>query len=161
MKGVTIREITEEDRDRVRSFVIRRWGAPTVIARGVIHRPHELPGFAAVRGEELVGLVTCHFAAGACEVVTLDSIRPSRGIGSALLEAVRHRARRAGCGKLWLVTTNDNLEALRFYQKRGFSLVAVHRGAVARSRELKPEIPLVGNDGIPLRDEIELELTLT
>jgi hypothetical protein len=57
-------------------------------------------------------------------------------------------------------TTNDNLNALRFYQKRGFVLVSVHRNAVIKSRQLKPEIPLTGNDGIPLRDEIELEMLL-
>ncbi len=52
------------------------------------------------------------------------------------------------------------MNALRFYQKRGFVLVAIHRDALDISRKLKPEIPLIGNDGIPLRDEIELEMIL-
>jgi hypothetical protein len=48
-----------------------------------------------------------------------------------------------------------------FYQRRGFCLVCVHRGAVDQSRaNLKPEIPLVGNYGIPLRDELDLEKQL-
>jgi hypothetical protein len=69
-------------------------------------------------------------------------------------------ARRQGCARLWVITTNDNVDALRFYQRRGFCLVRVHRGAVDRSRAgLKPEIPAVGAYGIPLRDEIELERT--
>jgi GNAT superfamily N-acetyltransferase len=96
---------------------------------------------------------------GACEIVTIDSLI-ERGIGTALVEAVTDAARAAGCGRLWLVTTNDNLPALRFYQKRRFALVAVHREAVAEARKLKPEIPLVGLDGIPIRDELELELEL-
>jgi hypothetical protein len=58
------------------------------------------------------------------------------------------------------VTTNDNLGALRFYQRRGLRLVALHVGAVAESRRLKPSIPEVGHDGIPIRDELELELEL-
>jgi hypothetical protein len=67
-------------------------------------------------------------------------------------------ARRQGCARLWVITTNDNVDALRFYQRRGFCLVEVHRGAVDRSRvTLKPEIPAAGACGIPLRDEIELE----
>jgi hypothetical protein len=67
-------------------------------------------------------------------------------------------AGRQGCARLWVITTNDNVDALRFYQRRGFCLAAVHRGAVDRSRaSLKPEIPAVGAYGIPLRDEIELE----
>ena len=94
------------------------------------------------------------------EVVTLDSLRPGRGIGTALIEAVKSAASAAGCRRLWLITTNDNLHALGFYQKRGFRLVAVHPGAVDAARRLKPEIPLNGNDGIPIRDEIELEIVL-
>jgi GNAT superfamily N-acetyltransferase len=73
---------------------------------------------------------------------------------------VAESARAAGCRRLWLITTNDNLPALRFYQKRGFVLVRLHRGAVAGSRRLKPEIPLTGSEGIPIRDELELELEL-
>ncbi|HEX7715028.1 MAG TPA: GNAT family N-acetyltransferase, partial [Bacillota bacterium] len=64
------------------------------------------------------------------------------------------------CQRLWLITTNDNLAAIRFYQLRGFVLVALHRDAIAQSRKLKPEIPLRGIDGIPIRDEIELEVVL-
>jgi GNAT superfamily N-acetyltransferase len=77
-----------------------------------------------------------------------------------LIDAVRQEAQRAGCKRLWLITTNDNLTALRFYQRRGFVLVAVHRNAVELSRKLKPQIPLIGEHGIPIRDEIELEMPL-
>jgi RimJ/RimL family protein N-acetyltransferase len=77
-----------------------------------------------------------------------------------LIDTAKQRARQAGCQRLWLITTNDNLTALRFYQKRGFTLAALHRNALKQSRKIKPEIPLVGNHGIPLRDEIELEMIL-
>jgi ribosomal protein S18 acetylase RimI-like enzyme len=92
--------------------------------------------------------------------VTIDSDKPSIGVGTVLIDAVKEIARQAGCSRLWLITTNDNMNALRFYQKRGFVLVAVHRNALERSRKLKPEIPLIGDDEIPLRDEIELEMML-
>jgi N-acetylglutamate synthase-like GNAT family acetyltransferase len=107
-----------------------------------------------------VGLVTYRLAEGECELVTINSQRPGAGIGSALLEAVKEAAQKGGCRRLWLITTNDNLEALRFYQLRGFALVAVHRNALEASRRLKPQIPKVGQHGIPLRDELELELVL-
>ncbi len=107
-----------------------------------------------------MGLVTYHLEDDACEIVTLDSDLPGQGVGTALVRAVRQFARDEGCRRLWLVTTNDNLSALRFYQKRGFTLAALRTNAVERARELKPELPLVGNDGIPLRDEIELEMDL-
>jgi ribosomal protein S18 acetylase RimI-like enzyme len=92
--------------------------------------------------------------------VTIDSDKPSIGVGTVLIDAVKEIARQAGCSRLWLITTNDNMNALRFYQKRGFVLVAVHRNALEQSRKLKPEIPLIGDDEIPLRDEIELEMML-
>jgi len=92
--------------------------------------------------------------------VTLASDRPSQGIGSRLIERVVEVARRRKLRRVWLITTNDNVDALRFYQKRGFALVAVYPRAVERSRLVKPEISLSGNDGIPIRDEIELELIL-
>jgi GNAT superfamily N-acetyltransferase len=97
----------------------------------------------------------------ACEIVTLDNLGDRRGVGTALIEAVMETARAAGCRRLWLITTNDNLRALRFYQKRGFRLVRLSPDAVTAARRIKPEIPLVGEDGIPLRDELELERPVT
>lgn len=140
--------------------VAEQWGAEIVAAHGTLYHPVDLPGFVAELDGKAAGLVTFHIAGGACEIVTLDSLRPDQGIGTALIEAVKAAAGAAGCRRLWLITTNDNLHALGFYQKRGFRLVAVHAGAVDAARRLKPEIPLIGNDGIPIRDEIELEIVL-
>ena len=105
-------------------------------------------------------MITYRAEGNACEIVTLNSLVEGRGIGTALVQAVREVAVNAGCKRLWLITTNDNLTALRFWQKRGFWLVRVHRNAIADSRRLKPEIPLTGEHGIPIRDEIELEIVL-
>ena len=126
----------------------------------MVYHPQDLPGFVAIQEGEKVGLVTYNIEGESCEVVTINSTRPSSGVGTALIEAVRDIAIKSRCKRLWLITTNDNLNALRFYQKRGFVLVAVHRNALDASRKLKPEIPLIGDDGIPLRDEIELEMVL-
>jgi ribosomal protein S18 acetylase RimI-like enzyme len=105
-------------------------------------------------------LITYRVEGDVCEIITLNSLVEGRGIGTALVQAVREAAVEAGCRRLWLITTNDNLTALRFWQKRGFSLVRVYRNAVTDSRRLKPEIPLTGEHGIPIRDEIELEIIL-
>jgi ribosomal protein S18 acetylase RimI-like enzyme len=91
--------------------------------------------------------------------VTLNSLAEGRGVGRALLDAVREEARRQNCERLWLVTTNDNTRALRLYQRWGLRLTALRPGAVDESRRrLKPEISQTGSDGIPIRDELELEL---
>jgi GNAT superfamily N-acetyltransferase len=128
---------------------------------GELVHPLDHPALVAeAAGGQLLGVLT--YVPGTdwrqCEILTLHADEQWRGAGTALIEAAGHLARRQGCTRLWVITTNDNVDALRFYQRRGFCLVTVHRGAVDRSRAtLKPEIPAVGAYGIPLRDEIELE----
>ena len=136
------------------------WGSTKVVSRGKVHDAAMLPGFVALRGSEPVGLLTYAIEGGECEIVSLNSLAERLGVGTALINAAKDMALAAGCRRLWLITTNDNTPALRFYQKRGFVLAALHRNALERSRQLKPQIPLVGMDGIPLRDEIELEIAL-
>jgi len=145
----------------VEQYISDHWGAPLVIAHGVAFYPHQLPGYVADIDGEPVGLATYHIDDMGCEIITLDSDRPGIGVGSALICMVREAAEQAGCRRLWLMTSNDNLPALGFYQRRGFELVAVHRRAIERARQMKPQIPRFGFEGIPLRDEIELELPLS
>lgn len=156
----SVRPVLPSEREWVRALTIAEWGAEIVVVHGRVYRPDELPGFWAESGGERSGLLTYEIRDRACEIVTLNALRRGRGIGTALVLAVREEAVRSGCRRLWLVTTNDNLEALRFYQRRGFVLAALRRNAVEASRRRKPQIPLVGAHGIPIRDEIELESTL-
>lgn len=128
-----------------------------MIAHGVIHRPEQLDGYVFENGDEWIGLVTFLIRDGECEITSLDSLREGQGIGTKLIYTVLEEARKKNCRRLFLITTNDNLNALGFYQKRGFELVKIHRGAVNESRKIKPGIPLIGMNSIPLRDEIELE----
>ena len=139
----------------------REWGSTLVVSRGRLHQALELPGFVALVDGLPLGLLTYRIEEDECELVTINSLRSGEGVGSALLQAVREVAQSAGCHRLWLITTNDNMEALQFYQTKGFLLVALHRNALQLSRKLKPQIPEVGQHGIPLRDELELEMILT
>jgi len=131
-----------------------------VVGHGVVYRPHLLAGFLATDAREPVGLLTYTIDGDSCKIVTIDAMVERRGVGSLLTAAVEDAARDAGCTRLWLITTNDNERALRFYRANGFELVAVHERAVARSRELKPSIPLVDEAGVPIQDEIEMERRL-
>lgn len=160
--SIEIREATAADRAQLERLLRGSWGATTVVSRGRVHDAADLPALLALdraRGEPL-GLATLAPNGSDCELVTLDAFTRRTGVGSALLTAAAEWARARGCRRLWLITSNDNLDAVRFYQRRGLRLVAVHRGAVDRARELKPSIPEVGEYGIPIHDELELELTL-
>jgi ribosomal protein S18 acetylase RimI-like enzyme len=159
---VEVRALAAADRTWVRERLAVDWGGPLVVTPSGARDASLLDGFVAVRGAERVGLVTFEFdARGDCEVVTLDSYAPHNGIGTALLAAVRATAHTAGAHRCWLVTSNDNTAALRFYQKRGWDLVTVHRDAIAAWRKLKPNIAQHGIDAIPVRHALELELRLT
>ena len=147
----------EDDRRWIRERTVELFNGEVVISRGVAHRPDALPGFVAWSGGARVGLTTYRVDGDACELVTVDALQQWRGIGTALTWAVERAAREAGCRRLWLITTNDNTDGLRFYQRRGFRLSALHAGAIAHSRTLKPAIPALGSYRIPIRDEIELD----
>jgi uncharacterized protein (TIGR00730 family) len=155
-----VRELTEQDREWAERLLTERWGSARLVSRGVLHEASRLPGWVALREGRRLGLATYRIVGTSCELVSLDAVEKRRGIGTALMRQVEAAARAAGCVRLWLVTTNDNLDALRFYQRRGFHLVRVHVDALQASRRLKPEIPERGDLGIPLRDELEMELLL-
>ena len=156
-----IRRLTAQDLPRLRQFWTEHWGGEEVITRGRAYRPEEVDGFVVEQGKEWLGLLTFHIEADECEVTSLNSLRESQGVGSLLLARALEVARERACQRLFLITTNDNLHALGFYQKRGFEIVTVYRGAVNESRRRKPSISLVGMNGIPIRDEIELEIRLS
>jgi ribosomal protein S18 acetylase RimI-like enzyme len=135
------------------------FGGALQTRRGELLDVLALPGFVAERDGRPVGIATYRRDGSECELAFIAAFEARRGVGSALLGAVVEAA--AGCQRVWLVTTNDNLDALRFYQRRGFRLTALRAGAVDRARaSLKPRIGTVGEHGIPLRDELELELVL-
>jgi ADP-ribose pyrophosphatase YjhB (NUDIX family)/GNAT superfamily N-acetyltransferase len=148
-----------------------RWGSTLIVSRERRHDAATLDALVAVDagdgvdtggdGEiERIGLLTYRVDREGLEIVTIDSLRSGAGVGSALMAHAEQVARGAGTTRLWLITTNDNLEALRFYSRRGFRIVAVHRGAVDRARLLKASIPVVAENGVELHDELELELNL-
>jgi len=157
-----IRKICSDDAAWIRQIIKNHWGDEFTVVHGDIYYPHKLSGFVAIDSlDQKIGLVTYSIQKMECEVVTLNSVREKMGIGTALMSAVREIAIERKCKRVWLITTNDNLHAIGFYQKLGYELVAIHRGMIEQSRQIKPSIPLISSDGIPLRDEIELELPLS
>ncbi len=160
MSDWEVRPLLPADAPWVAGMTREYWGSEMVVAHGAVFYPAQLPGYVAERAGAPQGWLTYHQSGEACEIVTLASLQEGQGVASALIEAVREGARAAGCRRLWLITTNDNTHALRFYQRRGFRLAALRPNAIAASRRIKPEIPLIGEDDIPIRDELELEMDI-
>ncbi|HEY3954692.1 MAG TPA: GNAT family N-acetyltransferase [Streptosporangiaceae bacterium] len=158
---VLIWPLRDTDRAAVARFIEAEWGALVMVVHGTVFHPAELPGFIAELpgqpgGEQPVGLLTYAVADGALEIVTLNAVRRLAGTGTTLLGYAVTEAGRLGCREIRLTTTNDNVEGLRFYQRRGFRLAALRPGAVDEARRIKPEIPQAGEHGIPLHDELDL-----
>ena len=156
---LVIRPAGSDDRDALAALLTASWGGTTVAAHGVLYDAVTLPALLAYRAGGLCGALTYHLTEEyGLEVVTLDATPPGQGTGGALLAAAADVAVAAGCGRVWVVTTNDNLDALRFYQRRGLRICAVEADAVDAARVLKPTIPRVGAYGIPIRDELTLQM---
>jgi hypothetical protein len=154
---VTTRPAEERDRAALDAFHEKVWGGPYVVGHDERFDLRTLPTLVAEdETQTFRGALVWRKDGDTLEVVSIAAVAPGEGAGTALLNAAQEMPVR----RLWLVTTNDNLRALRFYQRRGMRITAVDRGAVDRARAVKPEIPLVGADGIELHDELRLEREL-
>ncbi len=144
---IKIREKNSDDNQWIIENLKKNWGSKKIITRNRIHHGDEIPGFIAINQGKPAGLLLYDIQGTECEIVLLESYLEKIGIGTALIEKIRESARALNCRRLWLITTNDNLAALRFYQLRGFQLTALYPDALRESRKLKPEIPLMGSMG--------------
>lgn len=159
---LTISPIDETVRELVTSFLIKEWNSTDMLIRGEVIDMRRIEGFVLLNHSKsaIEGLVTYIIWEDYCEIVSLNSSTCHRGIGTALLEKVKQAALRLGCTSLKLLTTNDNLNAIGFYQKRGFALVGVNLGAIDKERKDNPKIPLIGQNGIPLHHEVDFAMAL-
>jgi GNAT superfamily N-acetyltransferase len=158
-----IREKQPADQTWIGSVLDENWGTNgtgIIIVHGESFDARTLPALIAGERE---GLAIYKIGPDplSAELITLDVFRPHQGVGGALIDALVARLRHQGVHLLRVTTTNDNLDALRFYQRRGFRILAVRPGAIDESRKIKPTISAIGEYGIPIRDEIELELTIS
>ena len=158
--GVVVRALGPEDGGWLSGQLRERWSDVHIARLGELVDASARTGLVADLDGAAAGFVTLDVVGTDCEVLTIDAFVPRAGVGTALLQASEEYARERGCDRLWLVTTNDNLPALRFYQRRGLRLVELRPGAVAEARRLKPSIPEVGYLGIEVRDELVLERRL-
>jgi ribosomal protein S18 acetylase RimI-like enzyme len=150
-------DIDDSYRETVRQLLSNSWGSDFMVTKGQIHHYKDLDGYLAIDNGKIVGLLTFSNFNNEIEIISLDSFKENAGVGTALLNKITEFAKQNSIKRLWLITTNDNLNALRFYQKRNWSITAVHRDAVTHARKIKPTISLTGYYDIPLRHEIELE----
>ncbi len=153
-------EVRDSDRQELAEFIERHWHSKLVMSRGRAFYPHQEEGFVERRDGKIVGVLSYRVDEGGMEILTLNSTLEGQGIGSSLMLDTIEKARQLGCRQIWLTTTNDLLRAIGFYQRLGFRMTAINLGAVDEARKTKPQIPMVGERGVPIHDEIVMELKL-
>lgn len=152
--------IEDSDRDEVVEFVERHWLGPEIVSSGRKYHARDLDGLIERREGRIAGLVTFRCDEQGLEVLTLNATRSGAGVGTSLMLAAIDIARRRDIRRVWMTTTNDNMRAVGLFQRLGFRLTEVRVGAVDAARKLKPQIPKMGHSGIPIHDELVLELKL-
>lgn len=153
-------KLVDEFREDVDFYIKEEWGGPYIVTKGNLFDTRTLSGFVYAEDGMLKGGILYGLKNGDCEIAALFSMEEGRGVGGGLIRAVVEAARKNRCKRVWLITTNDNTHAIRFYQKQGMTLKAVYINAMEESRKLKPQIPLTGVDGIPILHEFEFEYLL-
>jgi GNAT superfamily N-acetyltransferase len=158
---IEVRPLTDADRAWATDVESESWGEPVVARKGELVDLTGLPALVALLDGKPAGLATYAVRGDECELVTITSLEEGRGVGRALLEAVQEAAAEAGCLRLWLVTTNNNVRAFDVFQRFGFDLCELRRNAVDEARRtIKPSISERDEDGVPIAHELELELLL-
>ena len=137
------------------------WNSTKVVTKGIVYDCMNLPAYIAVKDKKIAGMITYYISGADCQIITLNSLAENEGIGQKLIEKVKRAAIEQGCTHLWVVTTNNNIKAIRYYKKRGFKLKTVYYYSVNKSRMLKPDIPLFGTNGIPILHEVEFKISLS
>ncbi len=151
-------EIQDSEREELAEFIEQHWHSKLVMSQGKSYYPHKEQGFLERRDGKIVGVLTYRIDNHAIEILTLNSVLSGQGIGTSMILDAIEKARSLGATRIWLTTTNDHLRAIGFYQRLGFRMVAINIGAVDEARNIKAEIPHTGERGVPIHDEIVMEL---
>jgi ribosomal protein S18 acetylase RimI-like enzyme len=153
-------EKTNEDNKELEKIVRQNWSSDKIVSKGKLYEIPNLKGILVKDNNKIIGIGFYNITDSECEIVLLETFIQNRGIGTKLIERIMEIAKQNKCKRLWLVTSNDNINALKFYQKRGFVFKNIHINGMEEARKLKPEIPIIGENNIPIRDEIEFEIII-
>ena len=158
MRDMEFVEKTQKDNDAV-SQIIKGWGSDILVSRGKARKAQDLDGILVYDNGKIIGLGLYHINDD-CEIVLLETFIQNNGIGTRILEKIYEIAKIKKCKRIQLVTTNSNINAIKFYQKRGFNISNIYINAMEEARKIKPEIPEFADNGIKIRDEIEFEIII-
>jgi len=151
---------TKKDEKALSELIKQSWRSDIIVSRGKKYKVEDLEGILTYENEKIIGLGLYYIKNRECEIVLLEALFQKQGIGTKIIEKIKEIAITNKCKRIWLITSNDNINAIKFYQRRGFFISNFYKNAMEESRKLKPEIPLIGEYEIPIKDEIEFEIEI-
>jgi N-acetylglutamate synthase-like GNAT family acetyltransferase len=151
---------TEKDENALSELIKQSWRSDIIVSSGNKYKVEDLEGILTYENRKIIGLGLYYIKNRECEIVLLEALIQKQGIGTKIIEKIKEIAKLNKCKQIWLITSNDNIDAIKFYQRRGFCISNFYKNAMEESRKLKPEIPLIGEYEIPIRDEIEFEIEI-
>lgn len=157
---IILRKVEKKDESLIIKLMDEHWGGEPLVVNCKKYYPSMMHGILAFDGQDCQGLLTYNKTDQVYEIIVLHALYQFRGIGTLLLNKFIKLVKSEGGNKIVVMTTNDNIDALRFYQRRGFTLSALRLNVLSQARKIKATIPEVGDYGILLKDEILLELSV-
>jgi N-acetylglutamate synthase-like GNAT family acetyltransferase len=154
---LNLRLATPDDSMWLDELMNKNWGGLPLVIRGKKYYPSSLDGIIAENEKGIAGFLFYEIREQDCEIIVFEIFDKFKGMGTVILNKLKEIAKSSNCSRIYLMTTNDNLDAFRFYQRRGFNICGIHIDSVKNSRKIKPTIGMVGDHGISVRDEIDLE----
>lgn len=153
-------EHNENLREQVNLILTEEWGNVKIVVHGEWFDLSKSKAFVCIEENKIVGIITYCYKDNKCEITSLVSLKEHCGIGQKLMSLVVDECRLSDMKKIFLVTTNDCIRAYKFYQQFGMELEEVRLNQLDVSRKMKPEIPSIGEDNIPLKHELQFCIVL-
>jgi len=160
MPSITLREIKSTDQEWIKKISLDLWNSVKIVSQHKIYYTDKLSGILALYQDTRAGLLLYSIDQPTLNIISLNTLFENIGIGSKLIERIEKIGIKKKLKKVRVTTTNDNIDALRFYQAKGFQIIKVNVDIMNKYRKLKPELPKLGFYNIEIRDEFVLEKAL-
>lgn len=154
MEIVHIGDLCSIEKDSIMAKIKTNWGSTSIVYSGMVYDLNTLKGIALKNNDIIVSILFYQVINKELNIILLESFVKRKGFGRIILQKIKEISKGNKYKRIIVTTTNDNIDAIKFYQLNEFDIIEVKFNAVDLSRKIKPEIPSVGNYGIKIKHEL-------
>lgn len=141
--------------EKAKELFQKNWGNTSMVYNRELYNLESLDYIEEYHDSSFGGIITFFEKDHSIHIVSLDTVMSNQGIGTSLLNSLTELAVKRHKSAIYVETTNDNCDAIRFYQTHDFDIYDLQLNEVAIQRKLKPSIPLIGCYNIPIKHIIK------